>query len=88
VGDSTALADAVQELAGDPALYRTLGEAGRRLFEEQFTIEGYCERLCAIYEALSRDALNRCGPDAAPAPRLAENRPPAAEPSLPRMGRQ
>lgn len=74
VGDSTALADAVEELAGDPALYRSLGEAGRRLFEEQFTIEGYCERLCAIYGALNRDALNRCGPD--------------AEPSLPRMERQ
>lgn len=73
VGDRTALADAVQELAGDPALYRRLGEAGRRLFEAQFTIKGYCERLCTVY-----DALLRRGP-----PRRRRD---TAEPSLPRVG--
>ncbi|WP_448192530.1 glycosyltransferase family 4 protein [Azospirillum sp. sgz301742] len=89
VGDRVALADAVQELTGDPALYRRMGEAGRRLFEEQFTIEGYCERLCAIYDALNRRGPSRRrAPDTEPLPLLAESRPPAAEAPLPRMGRQ
>ncbi len=89
VGDRTALADAVQELAADPALYRTLSEGGRRLFEERFNIEGYCERLCAVYDALHCPGPRRWRrvPDTEPAPVLAESRPPA-EATLPRMGRR
>lgn len=90
VGDRAALADAIEEVAGDPELYRTLGEAGRRLFEEQFNIEGYCERLCAVYDALQRPGPRRPrrAPDTEPAAVLAENRPPAASATLPRFGRR
>lgn len=89
VGESPALADAVQALAADPELYRGIGEAGRRLFEEQFNIEGYCERLCAVYDALGRPGPRRPRriPDGEPAPALADSRPPA-EASLPRIGRR
>lgn len=88
VGERAALADAVQELAADRALYRAVGEAGRRLFEEQFNIEGYCERLCAVYDTLTRPGprSRRRIPAGEPAPALAEQRP-SAGPSLPRVGR-
>lgn len=89
VGERDALADAVQALASDPALYTAIGEAGRRLFEEQFNIEGYCERLCAVYDALHRSGPRRPRriPDGEPAPVLAESRP-ATEATLPRVGRR
>ncbi|HYH37804.1 MAG TPA: glycosyltransferase family 4 protein [Azospirillum sp.] len=89
VGEREGLADAVQALASDPDLYRAVGEAGRRLFEEQFNIEGYCERLCAVYDALGRPGPRRPRriPDGEPAPVLADSRPPA-EASLPRVGRR
>ena len=47
-GDSAALAEAILELLGNPQKIRRLGEAGRQLIEENFTIQ----RTVAQYEAL------------------------------------
>ncbi|HEY0835674.1 MAG TPA: glycosyltransferase family 4 protein [Azospirillum sp.] len=54
VDDPQALGAAVATLADDPALYRRMAEAGRRLFVERFQIDGYCARLTAIYDLVHR----------------------------------
>lgn len=41
VQDPAAVADALMELIDDPALRRRMGEAGRRIFEERFTLERF-----------------------------------------------
>jgi len=48
-------ADALDRLLRDPVLRRTLGEAGRQLVRERFTLEQVSERTEAVY----RDALAR-----------------------------
>ena len=82
VDDPGALARAVRDLAGHPALYTRLSAEGRRLFLKKFVIEAYGRRLQDIYAELAR-------PDAARRPslgRLPDTA--AAKPSLTRAGRQ
>lgn len=52
--DVDALADAVTRLLGAPELRRTMGEAGRRMVEKQFSVDGMVEGVLAVY----RDALD------------------------------
>lgn len=47
--DPRALADALAELADDPALRERLGQAGRRRVEEEFTLERQADGLHAAY---------------------------------------
>jgi glycosyltransferase involved in cell wall biosynthesis len=51
-GDRTALAAAIDRLAGDPALRCRLAEAGQRRVLERFTIGGMVRRVENIYERL------------------------------------
>jgi glycosyltransferase involved in cell wall biosynthesis len=53
VEDAAALAAAISTLAGDPALYRRLSEAGRRHYLERFDIERYCAELMTLYETVT-----------------------------------
>lgn len=43
-----ALADAIERLISDEPLRRSMGEEGRRMFEERFTMERFEERMCDI----------------------------------------
>jgi len=50
-GDPGALASALNELLGDPERQREMGEAGRRLVSERFTVERHVSALTQAYEA-------------------------------------
>ena len=50
------LADAIVQLAGDPALRESLGQTGRRKFTEQFRHETMTQRLREIYQQVLDDA--------------------------------
>lgn len=52
-GDVTALTAALDELLADPTRARALGVAGRRRFEERFTLETMTRRVLALYEGLA-----------------------------------
>ena len=52
-GDPAALANALRDLLGDPALRRRLGEAGRRRVAQEFTAARMAARTVALY----RDVL-------------------------------
>lgn len=45
VEDPAAVADRLARLSADPALRRTMGEAGRRIFEQRFTLERFHQRM-------------------------------------------
>ncbi|MBV6406211.1 MAG: glycosyltransferase [Flavobacteriales bacterium] len=45
VEDPGAVADRLARLAADPALRRRMGEAGRRIFEQRFTLERFHRRM-------------------------------------------
>jgi len=64
--DSGALADALARLLEEPAVARRMGQAGRRLYLERFTVERCMDRIAALLE----DALFG-GEEEADAPRLA-----------------
>jgi glycosyltransferase involved in cell wall biosynthesis len=51
-GDDAALAAALSRLARDPALARTLGEAGRRRVRERFTAQAMVEATARVYAEL------------------------------------
>lgn len=53
-GDENALAEAVTDLARDPARRRSLGCAARRRFDEAFEATGWARRLRALYEEVLR----------------------------------
>jgi glycosyltransferase involved in cell wall biosynthesis len=48
-GDADALAAALARAIGDPALRARLGAAARTTVRERHAIEGYCEKLAALY---------------------------------------
>lgn len=52
--DPVALADAIQELAENPALRRSMGKAGRALAEREFSTEKIVAQHLAIYRELCR----------------------------------
>jgi glycosyltransferase involved in cell wall biosynthesis len=52
VGDSRAVAMALEELLTDPSRRESMGEAGRRLFESEFTSARMVERTLDVYEEL------------------------------------
>lgn len=49
--DSGALADAVRELSGNPALAERLGQRAREIQRAEYTIEKFGERMEAVYRA-------------------------------------
>lgn len=53
--DPAALAEAILRLMGDPALARTLGQAGRKLVLERFSTRAKLDRLEVLYRALSSE---------------------------------
>jgi rhamnosyl/mannosyltransferase len=58
-GDAMALRDAIEQLAGDPALRTRLGEGGRRRVADEFTLEQMAERFVAV----CREAAGLAGPN-------------------------
>jgi glycosyltransferase involved in cell wall biosynthesis len=54
VGKATALAQAIREVLGDPALARRMGEAGRARVEAEFTASAMVDRFAALYEEIAR----------------------------------
>ena len=50
--DSKALADAIKRLAGDAVLRRKMGEAGRRMVEQEFSDEIVTEKILELYERM------------------------------------
>jgi alpha-maltose-1-phosphate synthase len=50
--DVPALAGAIRQLAGDAALRRRFGEAGRRMVEAEFSSETIGEQTVALYDRL------------------------------------
>ena len=50
-----ALAKAIRSLVDDPALGRTLGEAGRKRVESEFGVTTMVERFAALYETLAKE---------------------------------
>jgi glycosyltransferase involved in cell wall biosynthesis len=52
VRNATALADALQELIGDPQRRARFGMAGRRRAEEEFDLEGVVAQTLALYERI------------------------------------
>jgi uncharacterized protein YbbK (DUF523 family) len=54
-----ALRDAIEQLAGDPALRTRLGEGGRRRVADEFTLEQMAERFVAV----CREAAGLAGPN-------------------------
>ena len=48
-GDVAALASALRRLAGDPALAARLSERGRALYEREFTLPVFAERVAALH---------------------------------------
>jgi glycosyltransferase involved in cell wall biosynthesis len=66
-GDSQALADALQELAGDPERRRRMGEASRAIWESEYTEAAVWPRWDALYRSLLagvRGAPDASGGDA------------------------
>ncbi len=55
VGDSAGIAEAIDRLIQDPALGGQLGDAGRRIVEERFTVG----RQAALVQQLYDDMLGR-----------------------------
>ncbi|RYF35123.1 MAG: glycosyltransferase family 1 protein [Comamonadaceae bacterium] len=52
-GNVTELVSALRRLATDPALCRRLSENGRLLYEERFGLQGYMQRMLALYARVS-----------------------------------
>jgi glycosyltransferase involved in cell wall biosynthesis len=77
-GDSEALAEAIQELAGDPERRRRMGEASRALWESNYTEAAVWPR----WEALYRSLLDERGGEGRAANRNSRESPPHAERSL------
>jgi glycosyltransferase involved in cell wall biosynthesis len=53
-GDVAALVQRLGQLATDPALARRLGQRGRQLVREQFSVERMVDELDALYQRLAR----------------------------------
>ncbi|HEY9381746.1 MAG TPA: glycosyltransferase, partial [Burkholderiales bacterium] len=58
-GDSTALADALLRLLKDPQLRRNMGQAGRAIAEQRFSIERVVEQTLALYDAALQQTYAR-----------------------------
>ncbi len=51
-GDVRAMAEKMIELAGDPALARRLGQAGRELVQREYSVERMIEQTVAVYRCV------------------------------------
>jgi glycosyltransferase involved in cell wall biosynthesis len=51
-GDSIELADAMKKLISDSTLREKMGHAGRKIYEEKFTVEGMIRNIESLYEKL------------------------------------
>ena len=58
-GDPESLGHAIDRLAGDPALARAMGEAGRRYVSEHYSWPSVAARMEALYESM-REAKPAC----------------------------
>lgn len=56
VRSASALADAIQDLVGDPERRRTMGRAGRLFAEREFTIEGVVHQHMIVYRELLKQS--------------------------------
>jgi glycosyltransferase involved in cell wall biosynthesis len=52
MGDAAAMADAICELADDPARARAMGRRGKRRVQEHFTLEQVARKIEAVYQFL------------------------------------
>jgi glycosyltransferase involved in cell wall biosynthesis len=53
-GDAQALQEALLQLIGDPQKRRSMGQAGRRRYEEEFSVKAFAENIVAVHrEALA-----------------------------------
>jgi hypothetical protein len=68
--DADAIADRLAELAGDPALRRSMGRAARLRDEERLSLEGQLDAFEALYDGLLREPA--AAPEALPEPVLAD----------------
>lgn len=55
VGDPPGIAGAVLRLIDDPALCRTMGQAGRRLVADRFTVERMADEVLKVYRQTVRE---------------------------------
>jgi glycosyltransferase involved in cell wall biosynthesis len=58
-GDSAALASAIVELLDDPTRRRELGQAGRRLVLERFSVEAMVEGNYRVYRQVTETVAER-----------------------------
>ncbi len=61
-GDHEALAAAMTELAGDPALRQRMGRASRERFETRFSMDRLRDRVGAVYDALAPTSSSTAAP--------------------------
>ncbi|TAJ23135.1 MAG: glycosyltransferase, partial [Nitrospirae bacterium] len=54
--DSKALARAVEEVLADPSTGRALGQAARKMVEQEYSVERWIDQLESLYERLARRA--------------------------------
>jgi glycosyltransferase involved in cell wall biosynthesis len=64
-GDPESLGHAIDRLAGDPALARAMGEAGRRYVSEHYSWPSVAARMEALYESM-REAKPACSTKSPP----------------------
>ncbi len=57
--DAGAIADAITQLASDPALRKRMGAAGRKLVESEFSERYATEQTLAVYRTLVENAGRR-----------------------------
>ncbi len=55
-GDTFALARAIHMIITDPSLAAKLGNAGRRLYEEKFSLDGFMSKLINIFDGVINDS--------------------------------
>lgn len=56
-GDVQALHDALMRLINDPRMRASMGQAGRRRYEESFSVKAFAENIVAVYRRALADTL-------------------------------
>jgi glycosyltransferase involved in cell wall biosynthesis len=53
-GDIGGLSRAIRAMLIDPARGRRIGQAGKALYEQEFTLASFANRMCAVYRAVAK----------------------------------